>query len=106
LVDTDQGRGGLDVTLPEEVDVDEQGIEDQTIIERIGALVDEEHELHHRHVDGEGLSESEKSRLASVEVSLDQCWDLLRQRRALRDAGGDPAQAHVRDVDVVERYKQ
>ena len=41
-----------------------------------------------------------------VEVELDRCWDLLRQRRALRDAGGDPGGAQVRDADTVERYLQ
>ena len=45
-------------------------------------------------------------RLESIRVSLDQCWDLLRQRRALREAGYDPEAARVRDPEVVERYEQ
>ena len=49
---------------------------------------------------------SDRERLNAVEVELDRCWDLLRQRRALRAAGGDPDDASVRDADVVERYRQ
>ena len=49
---------------------------------------------------------AETERLRAVEVELDQCWDLLRQRRALRDAGADPNQAKARDADTVERYQQ
>jgi len=41
-----------------------------------------------------------------LKVGLDQCWDLLRQRRALREAGRDPSAAHVREPEVVERYEQ
>jgi len=52
------------------------------------------------------LSESEHRRLESLEVGLDQCWDLLRQRRALREAGRDPGAARVRGPEVVERYEQ
>ena len=43
-------------------------------------------------------------RLAVLQVELDQCWDLLRQRRTLREFGGDPSQAHARDADVVKKY--
>ena len=53
-----------------------------------------------------GLSKDEHRRLESIKVGLDQCWDLLRQRRALREAGGDAEAAHVRDPEVVEHYEQ
>ena len=65
-----------------------------------GRLVNEEHTLFER---GE-LSDEESRRLAALQVELDQCWDLLRQRRALRQFGGDPSQAHARDADVVKKY--
>jgi hypothetical protein len=82
---------------------------DQSIANRIEALVAEEHKLRHREesdsTDVERL-EADQDRLRAVEVELDRCWDLLRQRRALRSAGGDPEDAHVRDADTVERYLQ
>jgi len=82
---------------------------DETIATRIERLVAEEHELRNREqvdsADANAL-EREKDRLQAVEVELDRCWDLLRQRRALRDAGADPDQAQARDVDTVERYLQ
>ena len=52
------------------------------------------------------MTETEHRRLESIKVGLDQCWDLLRQRRALREAGRDPDVARVRDPEVVERYEQ
>jgi hypothetical protein len=52
------------------------------------------------------MSGNEHNRLESIRVSLDQCWDLLRQRRALRESGQEPDAAHVRDPEVVERYEQ
>ena len=78
-------------------------MDDQEIMQRISALIDEEHSLERAH-EGEALSTDEKARLDSLEVALDQCWDLLRQRRALRETGGDPAQAHARPADVVKKY--
>ena len=78
--------------------------EDQ-IHSRIEQLVTEEQELYERGAGG-GLNESEHQRLESIKVGLDQLWDLLRQRRALREAGYDPSAAHVRDPEVVERYEQ
>jgi hypothetical protein len=82
---------------------------DESITTRIESLVAEEHELRSReqsdNTHDEAL-ETDQQRLREVEVELDRCWDLLRQRRALRDAGGDPEQAHVRDADTVERYWQ
>jgi Protein of unknown function (DUF2630) len=78
---------------------------DDQIHNRIEELVAEEHELYDRAAQG-NLSDSEHRRLESIKVGLDQCWDLLRQRRALREAGRDPDVAKVRDPEVVERYEQ
>jgi hypothetical protein len=80
-------------------------MEDEAIHNRIERLVAEEHELYERGAQG-GLSETEHGRLESIEVALDQCWDLLRQRRALREVGRDPGAARVRDPEVVEHYEQ
>jgi Protein of unknown function (DUF2630) len=82
---------------------------DESIAARIERLVAEEHELRGREridsSDADAL-EGDRDRLRAVEVELDRCWDLLRQRRALREAGGDPDQAAVRDAETVERYQQ
>ncbi len=78
---------------------------DAEVLERIRQLVAEEHRLETSHV-GEELSPDEDARLREVEVALDQCWDLLRQRRARRASGQDPDQAAVRPEAVVESYKQ
>ena len=80
-------------------------MDDLEIVKRIGELAAEEHRLEDSH-EGSPLSESELERLRSVEVALDQCWDLLRQRRARRSAGQDPDDAAVRPESVVERYQQ
>ena len=80
-------------------------MEDVEIVRRISELADEEHRLERSHV-GEGLSEAEVERLKSLEVALDQCWDLLRQRRARRSAGQDPDEAEVRPAGTVEGYRQ
>lgn len=80
-------------------------MDDEQIHDRIEALVAEEHELWKREGQG-GATDADRQRLASLEVSLDQCWDLLRQRRALREAGFDESAAQVRDGDVVEGYQQ
>jgi hypothetical protein len=80
-------------------------VDDREIIEQIGRLADEERRLEETHR-GEGLSEEEHQRLQRLEVTLDQLWDLLRQRRALRDAGRSPTEAVERPPDVVERYLQ
>ena len=80
-------------------------MEDVEIMHRISELADEEHRLERSHV-GEGLSEAEVERLKSLEVALDQCWDLLRQRRARRSAGRDPDEAEVRPAGTVEGYRQ
>ena len=80
-------------------------MDDREILERVNALVAEEHQLESRHA-GEGLSPDERNRLTEVEVALDQCWDLLRQRRARRNAGLDPNEAEVRPATTVDRYRQ
>ena len=53
-----------------------------------------------------GLTEEDQARLGEVKVALDQCWDLLRQRRALREFGEDPDKAKVRPAKIVENYEQ
>ena len=79
--------------------------DEEQIHNRIEELVAEEQELYGRVGEG-GLNANEHNRLESIKVSLDQCWDLLRQRRALRESGHDPDAARVRDPEVVERYEQ
>jgi hypothetical protein len=82
---------------------------DESVAARIESLVAEEHELRGREQSDStapGLLEADEQRLRAVQIELDRCWDLLRQRRALRDAGGDPDEAHVRDAETVERYLQ
>ncbi|MDQ1439719.1 MAG: hypothetical protein QOK43_3348 [Acidimicrobiaceae bacterium] len=81
-------------------------MDDVEIVQRIGRLADEEHELERSSRAGVGLSDEELARLRQVEVALDQCWDLLRQRRARRNAGQDVDNAAVRPPDVVEGYRQ
>ena len=82
---------------------------DESIAARIERLVNEEEQLRGREQadrsDPDAL-EADTERLRAVEVELDQCWDLLRQRRALRDAGADPNRAQARDAGTVERYQQ
>jgi hypothetical protein len=80
---------------------------DENIAAHIEKLVTEEHELRQREqADDDDALEADRERLRSVEVELDRCWDLLRQRRALRDAGGNPDDATVRDAGTVEGYWQ
>jgi hypothetical protein len=82
---------------------------DESIAARIERLVSEEHELRHREeADStkEDALEADRERLRAVEVELDRCWDLLRQRRARSEFGTDPEEAQVRDADTVERYLQ
>jgi Protein of unknown function (DUF2630) len=82
---------------------------DETILNRIEALVDEEHELLRREAgdatDDDALAD-DRRRLDQVQVELDRCWDLLRQRRARRSVGEDPDGANVRDAGTVEGYQQ
>jgi len=80
-------------------------MDDVDIHARIEELVAEEHELWQQEAGGTA-GDPERRRLEQLRVSLDQCWDLLRQRRALSDAGRDPDAARVRPPEVVERYEQ
>lgn len=80
-------------------------MDDQEITDQINRLVDEEHRLEQAHV-GQGQSEEESNRLHAIEVELDRCWDLLRQRRARRAAGQDPDEAQPRSAQIVENYRQ
>jgi hypothetical protein len=73
---------------------------DQTILDHISALIQEEHTLR----SGAGTPEEKHLRLKHVEEQLDQCWDLLRQRRARREFGNNPDDAAPRDIGTVERY--
>ena len=82
---------------------------DESIVNRIEQLVAEESKLRSSEqrdsTDVERLEE-DKGRLDAVEVELDRCWDLLRQRRALREAGANPDDAQAREAETVERYLQ
>jgi hypothetical protein len=78
-------------------------MEDERVLDRINELAEEEHRLFERESRGEA-DDAERRRLRDLEVTLDQCWDLLRQRRARRSAGMDPDEARVRDERTVEGY--
>jgi hypothetical protein len=82
---------------------------DESIAARIDKLVAEEKELRAREQqdrDDDDSLEAERERLRSVEVELDRCWDLLRQRRAKEEFGLDPKDAKARSAETVERYQQ
>lgn len=81
-------------------------MQDSEILGRIHSLVDEEHTLRERLQKGDLAAEDEHQRLRSLEEALDQCWDLLRQRRARRDAGENPDGASSRPTGEVEGYLQ
>jgi hypothetical protein len=83
----------------------EAEMEDSQIHASIERLVAEEHELWQRESGGNATSD-DRRRLEELKVSLDQCWDFLRQRRALREAGLDPESADARPPEVVEHYEQ
>ena len=78
-------------------------MDDQDLVDRINALAHEEHQLFEKESRGEAET-PDKDRLKNLEATLDQCWDLLHQRRARRAAGLDPDQAKVRDTKTVEGY--
>jgi hypothetical protein len=80
-------------------------MDDSTIHERIEQLVEEEHALWRRQTDG-AIDDETRRRLYELQVSLDQMWDLLRQRKARRRALLDPDGAELRPADVVENYRQ
>ncbi len=84
-------------------------MDDESIANRIDNLVAEEQKLRRREEadsDHQEQLEQDQRRLQAVEVELDRCWDLLRQRRARAEFGQDPDEAQVRDADTVERYQQ
>lgn len=80
-------------------------MDDKEIVRRINELAAEEQQLEEAHV-GEGLSDAELARKRDLEVTLDEMWDLLRQRRAKRSAGQDPDAAEIRSEGTVEGYLQ
>ncbi len=80
-------------------------MDDHEVLAEIRRLTDEEHHIERSHP-GEGLSPDELEHVRAIEVTLDQCWDLLNQRRARRSAGLDPDAAGVRPASVVENYRQ
>lgn len=77
--------------------------EEQDILTTIRGLIDEEHALRS---DSEGLDPNERGRMKDLQGALDQCWDLLRQRRAKSEFGEDPDEARARPVSEVENYRQ
>lgn len=77
-------------------------MEDNKIIKHIEKLIEEEERLYTKG----NLNDNEIKNLDQMKVELDQCWDLLRQRRALRNAGKNPDDAEVRPPDIVENYEQ
>jgi Protein of unknown function (DUF2630) len=81
-------------------------VEERDVFERIRELVDAEHTLRRRLRDGELTSGEEQAQLTTLEQQLDQCWDLLRQRRARREFSEDPGDATLRPVSEVEGYMQ
>jgi hypothetical protein len=79
---------------------------DNDILTKVAALVEREHELRERRAAGLLDEGAEHEQLRAAEVELDQCWDLLRQRRAKREYGEDPGEAAARTTSVVEGYWQ
>jgi hypothetical protein len=80
----------------------EERTTDKSVLRHIEELVSQEHRLQNQG----SLSEQEHARLRALEIELDQSWDLLRQRRALRAVGQDPDKAEMRPADTVEKYEQ
>ncbi|RZU53101.1 uncharacterized protein DUF2630 [Krasilnikovia cinnamomea] len=81
-------------------------MDDKSTLKQIHGLVEEEHELRRQLARGEISSDEEHARLKELEEALDQCWDLLRRRRAARDQGQDPDAEQARSVGEVEGYLQ
>ena len=80
-------------------------MKDSDVLGNINQLTVEEHALWEKESRGEA-TDGDRSRLKQIQVTLDQCWDYLNQRRALRGARRNPGDAKVRDANVVERYEQ
>lgn len=78
-------------------------MEDKTVFHRINELASEEHEIWRKESEGKA-TDADRERLRHLGVTLDQCWDLLQQRKARRSAGLDPSGAKVRDEKTVEGY--
>ena len=81
-------------------------MDDNNVLDRIHGLVDEEHKLRQQLSQGKISSTEEHARLQELEVALDQCWDLLRRRRAAREVGNDPNAEQAHAVTEVEGYLQ
>ena len=80
-------------------------MDDSELLNSIDSLVKEEHALMQQTQQG-GLNDAQQARMHEIEVRLDQCWDLLRQRRARREFGLNPEEASLRDPNTVEHYQQ
>jgi hypothetical protein len=81
-------------------------MDDKAVLSRIHDLVDEEHKLRQQLLRGEISGPEEQDRLKELEVALDQCWDLLRRRRAAREVGNDPDVEQAHSTSEVEGYLQ
>lgn len=81
-------------------------MDDKEILTRISGLIEAEHELRAQLASGKLTTEQEREQLRSAEEALDQCWDLLRQRRARREFGESPDDAEARPIAEVEGYQQ
>jgi Protein of unknown function (DUF2630) len=81
-------------------------MDETDILASIRGFVEEEHALREKHAHSEPSDPDDRRRLRELEVALDQCWDLLRQRRARRSAGQDPDEAQIRPAAQVEDYRQ
>lgn len=80
-------------------------MDDSELLHTIEKLVNEEHGLM-KEAEGGHLDDTQHARMHEIEVRLDQCWDLLRQRRARKEFGLNPDEAKVRDPGTVEHYQQ
>ena len=81
-------------------------MDDNTVLGRINGLVEEEHKLRQQLSRGEITSDEEHAKLKELEEALDQCWDLLRRRRAAREVGNDPDAVQAHSTGEVEGYLQ
>ncbi len=81
-------------------------MDDKEILSRIDELIQTEHELRDRLAEGKLSTDQERKRLQETEQALDQCWDLLRRRRARREFGEDPNAVDARPIPEVENYQQ